>query len=212
MQQGSMKFTPHHDKMIRGFAGKVFRRAAQAGAASLCFEDIYQELCIAWCQARDSWKAEYNVPFGAFLNLGMRQYINRWVQGEIGHGQAASLETLGREGGADGSLHDILPDTGDLQDKTLADEDVKDYVLDRLTPRARLFIRLLDKPPQFLQDAAKARDAHVAYAREQGVSIFMQNGISAAMVLDFMEAGASERGKIYAELAEKSLTFARIGK
>ena len=50
---GALAFLPEHDKAIKSFAFKAWRRAQSAGARSLQIEDVQQELYMVWCVARD---------------------------------------------------------------------------------------------------------------------------------------------------------------
>jgi len=195
-------FTRDHDRVIRSFAFKVLKRAHSAGASSVSMDDIYQELCIAWCRARDAWDAQYGVPFLAFLNRGMHHHINRWVQSQIDNGRCVSLEApvggIGEEGT---EKHDRIPDENGLagiEEFELAD--FKDFVSARLSPRARTFLQLIAEPPQFLRDAVRQGQARASAGRARDINGFAPARVTAAMVFDFMDATNRERVAIYKEL------------
>lgn len=192
-------FTPAHQKAIDNFAWKVWRRAQSGGARSLMLADIKQELCIAWCKARDSWKAEFNVPFGAYLVRGMQLHVNRWVQEEITEGHAASLDNETDEAA---SLYSAVPDGVEGQDVLLEAKERKMNMMAKMTPLTRQFVEFLDSPPAFLIEAVKDYQAFKRVAKSLDRDFAAPKGVTAAMVFDFMELYGYERSKIYRELAK----------
>ena len=194
------------EKRIGAFARRVQYRMSSAGARGASYLDIFQELCIAWCKARDAWKAEFQVPFEAYAMNGMRMHINRWAQEEIGfsHLTPVALDHGVTEDA--GEMHEVITVADGDPETSFADADVKDYVLSRLTPRARLFVALLDSPPRFLVDAVAAGKAKAKHAKERGIHVVSPNNVTSAMVFDFMAASLTERTAINKELA-KIATF-----
>ena len=198
---GALAFLPEHDKAIKSFAFKAWRRAQSAGARSLQIEDVQQELYMVWCVARDKYDPEKGVPFLAYLRNGMKVAVNRWLQKQIDHGQAVSMDEEG-EDGSERSRHEAFADTQSLNGvETFEREDARDEVVENLTPQVRTFVGLLRAPPTFLLDGVVARRARQNYAREIGVVVPAEaDRVTASMVLDFMELNGGERAKLYAEL------------
>lgn len=207
----TVTFSKDHDRYMRSFAFKVFNRARAAGAASVALEDIYQELCIAWCKARDSWSADYNVPFLAYLSRGMQHHINRWVQEQIGEGRHVSIDGSAREvEGESVGLHSAIPDQSESAFDAFARIDVREFAMQRLSDRAGLFVSLLADPPKFLVDAVADNRARASYGRDLlQVTTMTPTRVTAAMIFDFMMADHVERRAIYADIQRVSKLIAK---
>lgn len=197
-------FTPEHDKIVRGFAYKAWRRAQASGAASLQVDDVYGELMIAWCVARDKFDESKGVPFGAYLVNGMQVAINRFLSRQIEHGQMESLSLDFEYGESDDSvnLHNAVADERGLAGvETFERDDARDAVMERLTPKTRAFVELLREPPAFMLHAVKARRARQEFARQiERAPTPEADRVTAAMVFEFLELGHFERNRVYAEL------------
>lgn len=201
----SVAFTPEHDKVVRRFALKAWRRAQAAGARSLQLEDVKQELMLTWCTARNKWREEYGVPFLAYLQNGMRKAINRWLQSQIDFGHVASIDFEDDEEGR--SAHETLADEqAQTPFEVFERDDERMMVLDWMTPKTRQFVELLMDPPQFLLDGVRALRSRQTFARDQSLpATQVPNRVTAAMVMEFLELSPLERGAIYAEL--KSVSY-----
>ena len=190
-------------RYIGAFAARVERRMKNAGAR-IGPGDVFQELCIAWCKARDTWQSDLQVPFKAYLMRGMQLHINRWVDNEIGFSHLTPMslddDTRSREG--NGDLHAIITIAEGDPEAFCAGADAREYVLARLSARSRLFVELLENPPQFLVDALQAGKAKAAAAKARGLNIVTPNSVTTSMVFEFMQADPTERGVIYKELAK----------
>lgn len=192
-------FTPEHDKIVRGFAYKAWRRAQAAGANSLQYEDVYGELMIAWCVARDKFDESKGVPFGAYLVNGMRVAVNRFLQSQIEFGKHASLD-LDTEN--DQPVHEQIADEHGLAGvEEFERDDAREALMERLTPKTRAFVDLLREPPVFMLHAVKARRARQEFARRNNLPVSSEaDRVTAAMVFDFLELGHAERNQVYSEL------------
>lgn len=190
---------PEHDKAIKSFALKAWRRAQAGGARSLQLEDVQQELVVAWCMARDNWKPEFNVPFLAYLRRGMKQTVNRWLQSQIDFGHAMSMDDDDDE---ERAPHEIIADASGLAGVEVFERDnARDAVVKELSAEAQVFVNLLREPPAELLEGVRARRARQTFAREQGLIVPGETDrVTASMVLDLMELSHAERGRLYAEL------------
>jgi DNA-directed RNA polymerase specialized sigma24 family protein len=169
-----------HEKLLKFIAHKVMRRVHAAGAASIQFEDIFQELAVAWCQARDKWDQSRCVPFGPYLMRGMSHHINRWVQRELRQHTMAPFNLdaeLDGEFFADNrSLHDVLPDeTIASPEDSLITQDTRDYARDPLRsrgksepllPETEMLLDLMESPPPALMNVIKGIQARAVYGRD----------------------------------------------
>lgn len=189
---------------IKSFASKVFRRVRSAGGSTLQFEDVMQELSIAYVIAARNWKSEHGVPFGAYLTLGMRNHINRWAQKEINEGFHLAIDatTNGENGDGDGrALHDVVADDADLPDQIVEDREYRAKLLEKATPLTRAFLQLLDAPPAELIEGHRALRARMIYGRERGFTSWAPAEISAPLVFRFMGYDKAQITKVRAELA-----------
>jgi hypothetical protein len=160
---------------------------------------VVSELSLAWCIARDKFDPSAGVPFGAYLQLGMRNHINVWIDKQIGHSHALDLDQdAGDESGA--SIHEVIPDDCPLQDEVLGERQTFERNCARLSPEARKFMELLADPPKVLYDQLDAIQSRVEHARAQGISTAAPLHITGGLVLDLMGAERVDRNRIYGEV------------
>jgi hypothetical protein len=187
-------------KVVERCAFRYLKRAHAAGARSVMLSDVVSELSLAWVIAREKFDPTQGVPFGAYLQLGMRNHINRWIDHQIGHAaNAIDLdEEYGDEPGSD--LHEAVADTGPLQDDLLGDSQEFEDNIALLSPEARQFVELLANPPLALYEEMSAIQARAEFAKSRGISVGAPSHITGALVFDLMGAGRAERNKIYREV------------
>lgn len=189
-----------NEKIIKSFSWKVLRRAHAAGAKSVQLDDIISECAMAWMMAVRCFNPERSVPFGAYLRRGMIIHINRWIQKEIKHTPAMSLDEETFEETTGGSLYDCFESTEERADVVLERKSGRKAALDKLKPRARQFVELLDEPPPQVVEAFLAIKARSEYARKRGISSVSPSVLGASFILDIMGAKNVERGEIYQSL------------
>jgi DNA-directed RNA polymerase specialized sigma24 family protein len=206
-----------HEKLLHYVAHRVHRRIYSAGGKSVLVEDIFQELCIAWCLARDCWKPEHGVPFGPYLMRGMSNHINRWVDKELRqcHMAPIDLDAELSENGND-TLHDLVADDqAVLPEAAMIEKDTREFVRDPLRWRVRLrkhkpltrnaqkFLDLLESPPPSLLALVRGLQARAEYGRNtlKIPSTFAPKRITGSFILDFMGIeDRQERNAIYHQL------------
>lgn len=190
---------------IRSFSRRVLRRVTAAGSV-ISLDDIISECSIAWCQARDSWSETAGVPFLAYLRIGMRNHINRWVDKELREHNGSHLEFDAPSGDdGTGSFHDYFADRGaELPDDILELNDRRKKQLARLSPRARQFVELIESPPKALVDILRALKARQEFAIERGIEPSpVPKRILMTLVFRFMGASPREQTQINEELEAK---------
>lgn len=188
-----------HRSLIERTARRVQRRLYAAGARTVQFEDIAQELTVAFCIAAERWKPEHNVPFKAYLMRGMYNHVNRWVQSEIDARLNAEIDLdaeIGEDGGA--SLHELVADDNVLSpDEALIAKDIHEQIMARLHGRARQFISILANPPEEVMAQVTALRDRSQYARSRGINEGgARSDVASTMVLDLMGCSAQERRSI----------------
>lgn len=206
-----------HRKLLLSIAHRVKRRMYAAGDKSVQLEDIFQELVIAWCKARDKWEPTHNVPFGAYLMRGMSNHINRWVDRELRQRNIAPFDLDAEfSGEEEGTLHDILAD--EMQptpEEAVIAMDIRDYAKNplrwrqppagwrqhkELTPNAKKFVELLADPPMAIMQIFHGLQARAEFARKT-LKIHSAVGptrITGSFILDVMGVSdRTERADIY---------------
>jgi DNA-directed RNA polymerase specialized sigma24 family protein len=192
-----------HEKLIQHTAHRVMRRIYNLGT-SAAFDDIVQELSIAWCIARRDYDPAMQVPFVPWLMRGMIQHINRWVGNEILHHNDAHID-LDADIEEGTSAHDLIADNRKIDAETaIVRKDMRERNLARLSPIACKFLELLDNPPPALIAVLRAQKARFEYAKDRGVSVISPTNkrITAAMVFDLMGVANKDRTAINKEIEE----------
>jgi len=190
-----------HERLLRSMASKFHRRATAAGAASLQIDDVFQEMCVAWCQARDAYNSNYQVPFTAFLVRGVRNHCNRWINKQITEGQDRLNLDEGGEG-TDQEHHSFVADAGAISPEDAAiDADHLAVQREILSPLAQKFLEILENPPPAIYRILDAMQAKRAYAQSRGVTPgFYFKQIKAPLVFELMGLDMATREKLKKEL------------
>jgi hypothetical protein len=205
-----------HRKLLLYIAHRVHRRCMAAGARSLEFDDIFSELCIAWCIARDSWMPEITqkdgtiarIPFGPYLMRGMSNHINRFVENELKkHFHLAPFDLdaeLSDDGGVVGTLHDTTADESfDSPEDVLVRKDLAEWARDSLrwkrtfngkrvhaplSPQVETFLRLMQNPPPSIMAILDGLQARAEYARKtlKIGSVCAPKRVNKNMIFDLM--------------------------
>jgi DNA-directed RNA polymerase specialized sigma24 family protein len=188
-----------HKKIINYLARRIKRRLSAVKAHSITYEDIVQELSVAWCIARNSWDQKLGVPFVPYLRRGMYNHINRWVEREKLQRLIAPCDLDADSN--DAQLHEILADEYNVPaDERLIRENIRSTIIDRLSPRAKMFVDMLESPPPEIMTEFNAVRQRAAYGRERGLKSIAPKTIAASLIMDLMGCSYAERHSIYAEI------------
>lgn len=197
-----------HEKLLRHFAWRVLRRLHAAGAASVQIDDVFQELVVAWCKARDSFDPGLQVPFTPYLRRGMMDHINRWVSRELRQTGivAFSLDETSNDAEEDGTRHAIIadPNATSAEDMVLEIEKIalarkrietKKRINGELVPPELLqFFDLLVSPPPVLYEMQKGMRARSDYARSRGlIPMPVPRRITVSMIFDLLGLSSTQR-------------------
>lgn len=194
-----------HIKLIQKFAHQVYRRMDSAGNRTCQLSDVVQELCVAWCVARDKWRPEHGVPFIAFLVRGMRNHINRYAKNEIAelNGSHTDIDAPLNDETDSAELHDILASAEIGADEFVIATDIRAKVMRRMSPRARQFVELCENPPPALFKIVDAMRDRRQFAIDRGVAPSpTQKRITANLIFKVMGADRVESGRIIKELTK----------
>lgn len=199
-----------HEKRLRNLTERVYRRIWAAGARTVQKDDIFQELAIAWCQARDAWRPEHGVPFVPYMLRGAMHHINRWVDRELKQVKIAPFNldeptTLDKVN-TDHELHEFIADKNAVNAvDLLLEREARNLAWRDLSARANQFIEFLSNPPPQIKQLLDGLRARADYARKRGVAACVApRRITASMILDVMGADRTERSAIYQEINQWS--------
>lgn len=189
-------------RYIRWFASKALQRAISAGVRGIQLDDFVQEATIAWLIACKHFDPTRGVPFIPYLKLGMQRHINRWLRDEIGEVTLTpkSLDaTVSEENETE--LGDLLADNLALSaDEQVIRKDLRAQVLERLSPRARRYLELLESPPPELLEEMNAILAKAKLGRAMGLTRFAPVRVSSDLIFKLMGAPNHERQRIHREI------------
>ena len=203
MQPNSPPPFEKHRKLLLKMSYQFHRRCVSAGAASVLQEDVYQEMCIAWCIARDKWDANTQVPFTAYLVRGIRNHVNRWIDKEIiqAHDKL-DLDASGDDSKDMEDMHSLVADRSAQNPESAAIEqdDRRNQEL-LLSAEARQFIGFLESPPPALFQVLEGMKARRAYAEQRGIAVGgAAKKITANLIFDLMGCDKPLRDKVVKEI------------
>lgn len=188
-----------HERLIYKFARQVQRRMFAAGAKTIQFEDLVQELSIAWCVARDCWDESVGVPFTPYFVNGMRQRINRFAEGEIKQHLVAPFSI---DAPIDPESDKTMEGFRSLEPEpdTVEQRNFHDVVLAVISPEARRFLQILENPPPELLEELKVIQVRAENGRGRGLKSTAPRNLTSALVFDLLGYGRSDRSKILGEI------------
>jgi DNA-directed RNA polymerase specialized sigma24 family protein len=197
------------ERAVKAFSHRVMRRLVAAGASADLAQDVRQELWVAWCIARDSYREDSPATFMTYLHNGMRMHINTWARSNVNkRHQEVIAYSLDHSGGPDDeegeSLQARIASADPTPDVAVFEEDRWQKSIALLSPRTRKFIELLREPPACLLAEVRALEAKSSYAKSKGVSMPFANRVTTTLIFDAMGAPRSERLRIARELREVS--------
>ncbi len=197
-------------QIVKRLAAWAMRQAAFTGVRGVQFEDFFQEASIAWMKAVERYNPSLGVPFAPYLTNGIKQRLLRLLKNERGASYFAptSLDQPLSEDIAT-SLLDTFSDNSAPIDTTLIEQETRNRVVAKLSPRARCFIELLESPPVELFEEMKAVIAKAQKGRSMGITRFAPVRISADLIFTIMDAPPYERTKILKEIAHVSKRLSR---
>jgi len=201
-----------HRRLLVKMTNSFHRRCIAAGAKSVQREDVFQEMCIAWCLARDSWKPEITgddgqvkkIPFVAYLVRGVRNHVNRWIGKEIIQANdKLELDGSGLGEESDGEdFHSVVADSCAANPEEAAIEaDDRRNIRNSLSAEARRFLEILENPPPALFVVLDAARSRREFAVARGVAAAgAPKKITTHLVFDLMGIDRGKRAKIVGEI------------
>ena len=190
------------ERQIKSFAFKVLRRMKAAGDHTMQIEDVEGELWLAWVKACQSFNSQAGASFKTYLYRGMQLHINRWVEKHmerrIGEVHARSMDAS--RGDSRMTLADVIPSDDPAPGSGFMDDDIFEHAMKRLSPRARIFVRLLkDQPPELLEEV-RALNRKAEYGQTIGIRSTLNHRVTSLMLFDLMEVPRPDRAQILKEV------------
>jgi DNA-directed RNA polymerase sigma subunit (sigma70/sigma32) len=200
------------ERMIFALAHRVKRRLQSLPQSIMSYEDIEQELWIAWCKARDAFEPSRGIPWAAYLQRGMRQHINRVVEKNIerfeGQTFALSLdESFGEDG--DTTLGEIIPAADPLPCNVVEGKSNYEKAMSVMSGRAKVFVLLLNEQPKVILDEVLMAQDKAEHAVKLGAPFNAPRRITAMMVFDLMGASRPERARITREVEKIGMRLSK---
>ena len=158
----------HNRGLIYQTAGKAYRRIVAAGL-DMDFEDVVQELNVAWLRACECYDKDTGNNFSTYLVRVMYNHINKVIEKEERHtndiGISKSMSFTTEEG--EFNLEDILPaDTQSPEENLSAADSIEDF-LSSLSDDAKLVVDLLTNRSPELEHELACVQAKAELAREK---------------------------------------------
>lgn len=193
-----------YERLIQWHARREAYKFASLRSNVMSFEDLVSEFQIVWCEASQSFDPERGVPFSAYLSRGIRIRVLELLRKEARHVTDVSMdESLGDED--HGGLHNVLPSTtAPSADDILAESQVVERFVQKLSPLTRQFLELLRFPPLELQQAVSDLQARAKYARGRGLVVTAPTHVTKTMIMDLMGLTMPERRQILGEIGTLS--------
>jgi DNA-directed RNA polymerase specialized sigma24 family protein len=179
-----------------------YRKFHSIVGASLTVEDLRQEFWITWMSARDSYSPERGASFETFLAVCVRNRMISLVGGEIRR-SSIWAKSLSEPVGEDGTmLVDMLPSNDEPVEQQIARAQERQRNLERIDPRLRLMIELLESTPPELDAEIAAANAKASYAESRGFAARPQRHLNLTLLSDIMGIGRCTRYRMIEEMQE----------
>lgn len=169
----STKFEDH-EPLLHTMTRKCFGRLVQMNP-SADYEDLFQELCVAFVRAQKTYDPTKGISFTAYMGRAVYNEFNRLMDKtvrdntEIPMISAQELESRGDDGDIDFyGTFDPRQDT--MEDLIVRSDDARDNFM-RLSYVARLVVKELHKPSPELLKTHAGMVAHATLARAMGESV-----------------------------------------
>lgn len=193
------------EKTIKFFSFRLHQKLYASGANGQQISDIEQEMWIVWCKARDAYNPEKGASFKTFLINGMNMRAKEMLRILVGkrfsENFALSLDhSYSSEDGDGATLSESVPSADPTPEELLKESQSQKRALERLSPKARMFVALMHNQPAELLAERDALVAKGEYARNQGIRYPSPQRLTSSIVLDFMGVIGPERTKVMREL------------
>ena len=204
------------ERTVHRCAWRIYRRLCRAGGRSLPYEDVLQEMWLAWCKAVETYDPDINPNFQAYLWNGMMQHgitvYRKQVSYRFQELHAVSFDQPVTSNGED-SLADFYTDPDQRSaEQAVIEESVFANISRRLSDEARIVVNLMrNQPPELVEafthfnyKAEQARSMNVPYAKPSALRI--------SVIFDLMGLSRSRRAEVLDELraaSEIALSHAR---
>lgn len=168
-----------YEKLIKKTAWKCFKRL-DANGVVIDFEDVYQELVVTFCMAKDGFDASKGYKFSTYLVTSMYRQFNRFAEPLIqGRSLISSVEELeafsaGDDGDAP-SMYELVDSNEPTPEDIYASKKDRMATLRGLSNDTKRVVRSLIDPSDLLLEAYEAKKAQVNHGIELGIKTMQIN-------------------------------------
>lgn len=210
----------YSEKKINNLAKYIaFNRLSRMGVnLSDAFDEIKQELSIAWLEAVEKYDPDKGASFSTFLYIGMLRRVNRFISNNYELEPASQVNTLlsleneqiniasNNDQASKHSSHFLIDQNLSVLAK-LEQKSCYKLVLRNLSERAKQFVEFLCYPPIELIRALDDLTEKAKYARSKGYSYSAVKRVSANIIFKIMGAEQSERNRIIKEIRNQAMSI-----
>lgn len=211
MNEEWRKFS-YSEKQINNLAKKIaFKRLSHLGVDYKdAFDEVKQELSIAWVEAVNRYDPSKGASFSTFLHTGMLRHINRFIANNYETEPAAQINSLPASGTSTQNDEsdfciELSTDKNSSPLAIIERESCYDLVTRNLSDRAKQFVTFLRNPPIELVRALDDLVEKAKYARSKGQNYAAVRRVSANIIFKIMGARRSERDRIVKEIRNQAI-------
>lgn len=200
----------YSEKQINKLARHIAsRRVSRMGVDySDAFNEIKQELCIAWLEAVEKYDPNKGASFSTYLCIGMLRRANRFISNyyELEPSALNYVEYYDSFLDYQKLPHSALDKNSSVL-TVLEQESCYKLVLRNLSERAKQFVEFLRNPPIELVRALDDLAEKAKYARSKGYNYSAVKRVSTNIIFKIMGAGQSERSRIIREIRSQAVSI-----
>lgn len=194
-----------HAGLIHKFAKGGYARLMSAGV-SIDYEDVFQEMCIGYCKAKEGYKPESGIKFSTYMGRSVINNFNKYAEKELrthfGLG-ILSVQDLELEGGESDAYEflDVESEEPTVEERIAAMQEMK--LKSRfLTKHAKSVIRELIKPSKKLLDFQQSYNDDIKARKASGeiTKDTSFKAVSIRLIMAYMNLTAVERTRLRVEL------------
>lgn len=190
---------------VERLARAYHRRFYAAVGSSLTVEDLEQEFWIVWTKAKEHFDPSKGFDFKAFLGVSIR---NRMLviareNARQSHIWAISANTPVGDN-EEGCLLDLVEDKSKPVESVLIERNQRQYLLERIDPRLRKMLELIENTPAELEREVEAAQAKASFAASRGLAMKAPREITLSMLSEIMGVSRCSRYRMIDKIQDIS--------
>ena len=206
MTDGTIRFEDYQ-RFAHLLARRVFPRVKARGLP-MDYEDVYQEIAVTFCQARDKFDPSRGVKFTDYFGRAAMLNMNRTISGltndeTIDGNNHISLDWAIEDGS---DLHEIIEDVnGQTPEEIVMGGGHRDFVLGRLSPLTRRVCEIVESPSEIVVGQWQAIRVKATLGRsEDQRSRAAPTSVTVAFVMKVMGLSRDDRRTVCKEIEKET--------